>query len=194
MTGRFGALALAVFAGLVLLLAGALLSGRDPAAVQSVLVGKPVRDFVLDPLPGRDRDPAADGLTAFDLRKGEPAIVNFWASWCAPCRLEHPLLLTLRDRAGVPVHGINYKDDPKAALAFLQELGDPFERVGRDGTGRIAIDWGVYGVPETFVVDGQGRILARHTGALTREAIRTTIEPALARARAAAPPPAAQAR
>ena len=104
-------------------------------------------------------------------------MVNVWASWCVPCRAEHPVLTRLaRD---VPVYGFNYKDKPEDAKRFLAELGDPYRRSGVDANGRAAIDWGVYGVPETFVVDGDGRIRHRHVGALTERAVAETIRPLL---------------
>src|SRR5690606_443747 len=116
---------------------------RDPATLPSALLDRPVPAFELPPLPGRDES----GLSAADLR-GEVALVNVFASWCGPCRIEHPLLERLAEQGAV-VHGINYKDDPENARAFLDELGDPYRRIGFDSSGRVGIDWGVYGVPET---------------------------------------------
>ena len=109
-------------------------------------------------------------------------LVNFWASWCAPCRAEHPLLSELAAE-GVPVLGINYKDEPDKALAFLGELGDPFARVGADASGRTGLDWGLYGVPETFVVDEAGTILLRHAGPLTPDVLEDRLRPLLGPAR-----------
>jgi cytochrome c biogenesis protein CcmG, thiol:disulfide interchange protein DsbE len=146
---------------------------RDPGTLPSALVGKPAPEFALPPLPGRD----PEGLTRADLG-GEPMLVNVFASWCVPCRIEHPVLNRLAEQ-GVPIHGINYKDRPEDAEAWLAELGDPFRRVGTDRDGRVAIEWGVYGVPETFVVDKDGRIAHRHVGPLQPRDLERTILPLL---------------
>lgn len=115
------------------------------------------------------------------LREPGVKLVNYWASWCAPCRVEHPLLQVLADE-GVPIYGINYKDDPAKALAFLQELGDPYTGLGADERGRTALDWGLYGVPETYVIDGQGRVVLRFAGPITRSVLENRIRPAIAAA------------
>jgi cytochrome c biogenesis protein CcmG/thiol:disulfide interchange protein DsbE len=133
---------------------------RDPETLPSVLVGKPAPAFSLPPIPGRDEQGFASG----DLG-GRPMLVNVFASWCLPCRAEHPLLSRLAE-TGVVIQGINYKDRPEDVRAWLAELGDPFEKVGSDQSGRVGIDWGVYGVPETFVLDREGRIVHRHVGPL----------------------------
>lgn len=112
------------------------------------------------------------------LRKSGVKLVNFWASWCAPCRVEHSNLEELRD-LGVPIYGINYKDKAANALGFLAELGDPYAAVGQDSEGRQAINWGVYGVPETFVVDSKGVIILRFPGPITDRVLADTILPAL---------------
>lgn len=148
-------------------------SGDD--TLPSVLVGQSAPPFDLAALPGREK--GIQGLATTELADGQIKLVNFWASWCAPCRTEHPTLMTLAEKDGIAIHGVNYKDRPEAALRFLEGLGDPFTKVGRDETGRAAIDWGVYGVPETFVVDGQGRILARHAGPVTPEIWETVLAP-----------------
>lgn len=167
---------------LFLLLAGvfyaAIYRGGDPSEVPSALIGRYVPEFELPPVDGLDRP----GLSSADFGDGA-AIVNVWASWCVPCRTEMPLLVELAHVAGVPLHGINYKDDPAAARRFLAELGNPFERIGKDATGRAAIDWGVYGVPETYVIDKNGRIALKHVGPLTPEAIADVLLPALRAAR-----------
>ncbi|TFG84853.1 MAG: DsbE family thiol:disulfide interchange protein, partial [Hyphomicrobiales bacterium] len=121
----------------------------------------------------------AEAFGAADLATGQPTIVNVWASWCVPCREEHPLLMQLAKQPGVRLYGINYKDDPAAARRFLGRYGNPFARVGADRTGRVAIDWGVYGVPETYVITGDGKIAYRHVGPLTEEAIREKLLPKL---------------
>lgn len=147
--------------------------GRDPAELPSALVGKPVPTFSLGPLPGR-----GEGLADPDLRSGAPKLVNVFASWCVPCRIEHPILMRLKEE-GHTIYGINYKDDPAKAEAFLSQLGDPYAKIGADRDGRAGIEWGVYGVPETFVVDGDGTILLRFPGPLIPEILADRILPAL---------------
>ena len=146
---------------------------KDPAELPSALVGKPAPAFDLPPLPGH-----GDGLSDKLLRTGKPTLVNVFASWCVPCRIEHPVLMRLKDD-GRTIYGINYKDQPAKAEALLTELGDPYTKVGVDRDGRVAIDFGVYGVPETFVIDGAGKILLRFPGPLTPEILRDRILPAL---------------
>lgn len=169
-----GALFLAALVGLF---AWTLMRGEDPTRVPSAMIGKPVPAFALPPLEGRAG--AVDGLSRADLKDGRVSVVNFWASWCTPCRVEQPLLARLAARGDVALYGINYKDKPADALGFLIELGDPFERVGRDALGRTSIDWGVYGVPETYVVDGSGRVVARLAEPLTERSLSRIIEPAI---------------
>jgi len=135
----------------------------------STLIGRLVPEFALPPIEGR-----GDGLSSEDLR-GEVSIVNVWASWCVPCRVEMPLLVELAQTGTVPIHGINYKDAPDAALGFLAELGDPYTRIGTDRNGRVSIDWGVYGLPETFVVDAQGRIAYKHVGPFNHRSLEEDI-------------------
>lgn len=160
--GLFAVIALALGVGLTL----------DPRLIPSALIGEPVPDFSLPPVDGRP-----DGLAAADLRTGEVAIVNVFASWCGPCRIEHPLLMEVARSGAVPVHGINYKDLPRNALAWLERYGDPYRRVGSDRNGRVSMDWGVYGVPETFVVDRRGRIAYRHVGPMMPEDVHRRILP-----------------
>ncbi len=147
---------------------------RDPSTLPSALIGKPAPEFALPPLPGREGE---GGLSRADLG-GQPVLVNVFASWCVPCRIEHPVVARLAER-GVTVHGINYKDRPEDALAWLEELGDPFRRVGMDRDGRVGIEWGVYGVPETFVLDREGRIAYRHVGPLQPRDVEEKILPLL---------------
>ena len=130
--------------------------------------------FELPPLAGRD----GPGFSSADLG-GRVSLVNVFASWCVPCRVEHPLLMALADD-GVPIYGINYKDPAEQANGWLAELGDPYRAIGADTQGRVAIDWGVYGVPETFVVDTEGRIRHRHVGPLQPRDVEETIKPLLA--------------
>lgn len=153
---------------------------NDPNALPSTLIGQPA--------PAMQVTPLADLAVLGDdvLRAPGVKLVNFWASWCPPCRAEHPLLAELA-QSGIPLHGVNYKDDPAKALGFLAELGNPYSTIGADATGRTAIEWGVYGVPETYVVDGAGRIVHRFAGPVTRQELDRTLMPAIERARAAAP-------
>lgn len=143
----------------------------NPREIPSPLIGKPVPEFSLPPVQGRTL-----GLSSADLR-GQVSIVNVFASWCVGCREEHPVLMRLRDAGVVPIHGLNYKDKPDDAQTWLNRLGDPYTRTGADISGRVAIDWGVYGVPETFIIDRDGMIVHKHIGAITPEALRDTIMP-----------------
>jgi cytochrome c biogenesis protein CcmG/thiol:disulfide interchange protein DsbE len=159
-----------VFTGLALLFLVRLFSG-DPARVPSALIGRPVPTFALAPLERlQAHGTPIPGLASADLI-GQPTIVNIWASWCAPCRQEHPLLMDLAKDPAIRVVGINYKDNPENARRFLGALGNPFAAVGVDPNGRTAIDWGVYGVPETFVVGRDGTIRYKHIGPLTPDAL-----------------------
>ena len=177
---RFGpALPLLLFAMLAGLFWYALGSG-DPSRLPSALIGKPVPEFALPPLEGLVAGGTpVPGFTAADLAQGEPTVVNVFASWCAECQIEHPLLMTLGETQGVRLFGIDYKDDPASARRFLGRHGNPYSRVGVDPSGRTAIDFGVYGVPETYVVTGDGRIAYRHVGPLTEAAIKDKILPLL---------------
>ena len=138
--------------------------GGDHSVVPSALIGKAAPDLVLPPLENA-KVPAIDPA-AF---KGAVTIVNVWASWCGPCRVEHPYLTRLSKDARIRVAGINYKDQPANALRFLKEQGNPFAAIGVDSAGRAAIEWGVYGVPETFLVGRDGRIRYKQVGPLTAE-------------------------
>jgi cytochrome c biogenesis protein CcmG/thiol:disulfide interchange protein DsbE len=120
-------------------------------------------------------------LTDAMLRAPGVKLVNFWASWCAPCRAEHPVLKDL-SAEGVTILGVNYKDKPEAALGFLDELGNPYAAIGADDSGRMGLDWGLYGVPETFVIDGTGKVILRHAGPITAGILQERIRPALAEA------------
>lgn len=146
----------------------------NPREIPSALIGKPVPEFSLAPVQGRDL-----GFSSADLKTGQPSVVNVFASWCVPCRVEHPLLMALQRDNLAPIHGLNYKDDPADVAKWLDQLGDPFTRTGADRNGRVGIDWGVYGVPETFVVDGEGRIRCKHVGPLTAWDLDNKIRPLL---------------
>lgn len=143
----------------------------DPRQIPSELIGRPAPAFELSPVQGRSL-----GLSSSDL-VGEASLVNVFASWCTACRAEHPLFMELARTRQVPIHGLNYKDKPNDAAAWLDELGDPYTRTGADLNGRVGIDWGVYGVPETFVVGADGRIAYKHIGPVTPEALRQKILP-----------------
>jgi len=168
------ALPIAIF----LILAGFLGVGLTlkPKDIPSALIGKPVPAFNLAGLDG------GPGLTDADLKAGQPIVLNVWASWCGPCRDEHKVLSALAADPGVTLYGIAYKDKPAAAQAFLNELGNPFRKLGADVTGRVAIDFGVYGVPETYVINGDGNIILKHVGPLSPADVADKIKPALARA------------
>lgn len=171
---------LALFLALAALFYARLGAG-DPSEVPSALIGKPVPDFRLDAIGGLTRDGAAvPGLSTADLAKGV-SVVNVFASWCAPCRAEHPLLTELADDRRIRLYGLNYKDADDQALRFLNGLGNPYAAVGADRKGRVGIDWGVYGVPETFVV-ADGRIVAKLVGPLTPGRISTELKPAIDKA------------
>lgn len=158
-----------VFLGLVVLFGVQLISGRNPGEVPSVLIDKPVPAFSLAPLEGLMADgKAVPGFSSEDL-KGRVTLVNVWASWCAPCRQEHPLLVELARDPSIRVVGINQRDNPDNARRFLGALGNPYAAVGVDPNGRASIDWGVYGVPETFIVGPDGTIRHKHIGPLTPE-------------------------
>jgi cytochrome c biogenesis protein CcmG, thiol:disulfide interchange protein DsbE len=177
------ALPLVLFAALCALFYVRLYAG-DPSQIPSALIGRPVPDFTLPPLDGlkeADGTPVP-GLSSADLGNGHITIVNVWASWCAPCRLEHPLLLRLSELGRARVVGIAYKDEPDNARGFLQELGNPFAAIGMDRAGRAAIDWGVYGVPETFIIGKDGRIAYKHIGPLSEASLTEIILPELEKA------------
>ncbi len=167
-------LPLAAFLGVAIYLGVGLT--RDPSTIPSALIDQPVPAFTLPPLD-------KTGVPGFDdaaLRRGRVALVNVFASWCVPCRAEHPLLMRLAREGRVPVYGINYKDWAPEAAKWLAELGNPYAAIGYDDTGRIGIEWGVYGVPETFIIDRRGRIRHRHVGPLTPETMERTIRPLIA--------------
>ncbi|WP_026872575.1 DsbE family thiol:disulfide interchange protein [Inquilinus limosus] len=156
-----------------------LLSGSDPQSLPSALIDKPLPEFSLAALPGRPGNVGADGLASTDFG-GTPMLLNVFASWCVPCLAEHPVITKLGREDGIPVAAINYKDKPEDALAWLKRNGDPYRRIGADADGRTAIDLGVYGVPETFVIDKAGRIRYRHPGPLTPDIVDREIRPLLA--------------
>lgn len=164
-----------VFVGVVFAFAIGL--ERDPNILPSPLIGKPAPVFSSPPVKGRTLGLATDDLI------GEVSLVNVFASWCAACREEHPVLMRLKARGVVAIHGLNYKDKPEDGARWLDDMGDPYTRIGADSDGRVAIDWGVYGVPETFVVDPHGRIAFKQVGPITPAILETRILPLVARLR-----------
>jgi cytochrome c biogenesis protein CcmG/thiol:disulfide interchange protein DsbE len=176
-------LPLVLFAALAGLFLFRLFAG-DASRLPSALIGKPAPNFDLPALQGLSDVP---GFGTQELRKGHVSVVNIFASWCAPCRQEHPALMSLtRDEKlkekGVEFYGLSYKDETANALRFLREEGNPFQRIGVDPAGRTAIDFGVYGVPETFVVKGDGIIAYKFVGPLTPSSIATTLTPEILKA------------
>lgn len=163
------------------------LGSGDPSRIPSALIGRAVPPTVLPPLDGLVAGGSAvPGLDPAAF-KGKVSLVNVWASWCVPCHAEAPLMVQLAEDKELQMVGINYKDAADNARRFLGRYGNPFTIVGVDGNGRAAIEWGVYGVPETFVVGRDGTIVAKLVGGITPENIETVLKPAIAKARAAAP-------
>ncbi len=150
---------------------------EDPDALPSALAGRQAPGVAVTALA--DLPSFADA----DLRDGKVKLVNFWASWCAPCRAEHPNLSKLQAE-GVTIYGVNYKDKPDAALGFLNDLGNPYAAIGADESGRMGIDWGIYGVPETFIIDGEGKVVTRFPGPITERALDDVIRAGIEKAAA----------
>lgn len=179
-------LPLLIFVGLAAVFAVQLLSGKDNSIIPSVLIGKQAPSTNLPPVEGLMRDSApVPGFNSEDLKTGpggKLTLVNVWSSWCIPCRQEHPLLMEIAKDERIRVVGINYKDQPENARRFLGDLGNPFAAVGADRAGRSAIEWGVYGVPETFLVDQTGKIVYKHVGPFTPESVKNDLMPAVEKA------------
>ncbi len=161
-----------IFAVLIVALGAGL--SLNPKEIPSALIDKPAPEFGMPPLYE-----GADDFTKNELQKGELAIVNVFASWCVPCIAEHPVLVKLKEEHGYTIHGINYKDRPADAKRFLEQLGNPYTLIGKDRLGRNGIEWGVYGVPETFIIDGSGQIRFKYTGPMNDAILRTEILPVL---------------
>lgn len=175
---------LLLFAGLAGLFFYRLGAG-DPSRIPSALIGRPVPETTLPPVAGLTRDNApVPGIAPADF-KGAVTLVNVWASWCVPCHDEAPLLMKMAEDKRYRIVGINQKDNPDNARRFLGRYGNPYVSVGADTNGRASIDWGVYGVPETFVISKDGRIAYKLVGPITPDNIETTLKPAIAKALAA---------
>ena len=170
-------LPLIVFLGLAGIFYKQLSTGGSNSEIPSVLIGREAPDFKFELLVGLTRDGAQ--LPGFDssIFEGKISLVNIWASWCGPCRQEHPLLIELGKREQLQIIGINYKDKTENALRFLGQLGNPYDAIGVDPNARGGIEWGVYGIPETFIVGSDKKILHKHVGPLTQEAITQKILP-----------------
>ena len=166
-------LPLAIFLTIAVAFGVAFYLNLDPKATPFAIEGKPVPVFALPPAVE-----GGEGLSTADLQ-GKVAIVNFHASWCAPCRAEHPILMQLEKRTGVPVYGIAWKDKPADLRTWLAADGNPFSRAGFDGNGRVGIDWGISGVPETFIVDRSGKVVWRFQGALNEPIVAKSLIPVL---------------
>jgi cytochrome c biogenesis protein CcmG, thiol:disulfide interchange protein DsbE len=152
-------------------------AGLDANALPSAFEGRIAPTVVVAPLAD------LPVFTDANLRDGKVKLVNFWASWCAPCRAEHPNLSQLKAE-GVTIYGVNYKDKPDAALGFLNDLGNPYAAIGADAGGRMGIDWGIYGVPETFIIDGEGKVITRFPGPITERVMEDVIRAGIKKAAA----------
>ena len=178
---------LLMFCAMAILFAFALTKG-DPSRLPSALIGRQAPPLELMAIEGvQDGTPPVPLLTSQTLQQGQVTVVNFWASWCLPCIEEHPLLIELAKKTKVPVVGVNYKDAAANARRFLGRYGNPFAAIGADTSGRTAIEWGVYGMPETFIVDAEGRVAYKHVGPISRDTLDRTILPTIARLKAGKP-------
>lgn len=177
------ALPLLIFAVLALIFWSQLNSGRDVSEIPSALIGTKAPMLAMPPLEGA-ATPSGEPMPALDdtAVKGKLTLVNVWASWCVPCRQEHPIILQLSKDPRLTVVGINYKDRNENALRFLGELGNPFSAIGVDPNGKAAIDWGVYGIPESFLVAADGTILYKRAGPFDEKSLREGLLPAIEKA------------
>lgn len=180
-------LPLIIFGVLAAIFFSQLISGRDASVVPSALVGTAAPVLDLPPLDGLMRDGAPVPALSDALVENKVTLVNVWASWCAPCRQEHPLLMALARDDRINVVGINYKDDTPNALRFLEELGNPYAAVGIDPKGIAAIDWGVYGIPETYLLAKDGTIVFKQIGPFSPASIRDDLLPEIEKAVSASP-------
>ena len=151
---------------------------KDPKILPSALIDKPVPEFTLPPIDD-GQGGYGKGFSSTELKGNGVSVLNVFASWCGPCRAEHPFITRLAKMKVARVYGLNYKDNPKNALKWLEELGDPYFAIGADRNGRVGIDWGVYGVPETFIIDNAGRIRYKYVGPLNGEALERIILPTI---------------
>lgn len=173
-------LPVALFAALALWFAAGL--GRDPGYIPSMLIDRPAPEFSLPPIAGRER-----GFSSDDLN-GQVSMVNIFGSWCASCAIEHPVLMEIARENIAPVYGLDWKDKPGAGALWLGERGDPYSAIGDDADGRVAIDFGVTGAPETFIIDASGRVRHKHVGEITREDWRRVLKPMIEDLKRNAPP------
>jgi cytochrome c biogenesis protein CcmG, thiol:disulfide interchange protein DsbE len=178
------ALPLVIFAGLALIFWSQLNSGRDISEIPSALIGTKAPKLNLPPLEGATTPSGGEPMPALTdaAVKGRLTLVNVWASWCVPCRQEHPIILQLSKDPRLTVVGINYKDRNENALRFLGELGNPFSAIGIDPNGKAAIDWGVYGIPESFLVGADGAILYKRAGPFDERTLKEGLLPAIDKA------------
>jgi cytochrome c biogenesis protein CcmG/thiol:disulfide interchange protein DsbE len=144
---------------------------RDPRYIPSMLIDHPAPSFSLPPIEGR-----AEGFSSADL-KGRASMVNIFGSWCASCAIEHPVLMAIAREGAAPIFGIDWKDAPGAGAEWLGPRGDPYAKIGDDAAGRVAIDFGVTGAPETFIIDGEGRVRHKHVGPISMEDWRNVLKP-----------------
>lgn len=176
-------LPIAFFAALAGLFTYSLQTG-DPSRLPSVLINRPAPEFDLPQLDGLTRDgQQVPGIKTADLKAGKVHVVNFWASWCTGCRTEHPVLEAFHRMKIAPLVGVDYKDAPSNASRFLGQYGNPYDIIGVDRKGRAGIDFGVYGVPETYIVDGDGIIRYKHIGPISARDLKETIIPEIEKAR-----------
>ena len=168
--------------GLFAIFAVELFSGKDASVLPSALIGKPAPATALQPIPGLMKDgQPVPGLDPLDFT-GRLTLVNVFASWCAPCREEQPILMRLSADKRFRMVGFNYKDRPADALSFLDEMGNPFAAVGSDPKGSAGIEWGVYGVPETYLIGPKGTILYKHVGPFDEASVQNDLMPAVEKA------------
>lgn len=167
--------------------ASVLMSDHNAQDIPSALLNQPAPDFTAPALDTRAGDVAGLSSSDFKGQPGHVTLLNIWASWCTPCRAEHPYITQLSSDPAIQLVGLNYKDKPQAAQKFLEELGDPYRKIGTDTDGTIAIDYGVYGVPETYVIDHKGTIRYKIVGPVTPEIIEKDLSPLIRALSQAAP-------
>ncbi|MDX3927454.1 MAG: DsbE family thiol:disulfide interchange protein [Shinella sp.] len=178
----FAALPLVIFTALAAIFWTQLRSGRDVSEIPSALIGTKAPFRELEPLAGASRNGEPVPALTAQAVEGKLTLVNFWASWCVPCRQEHPIILSLSRDPRLTVVGVNYKDGNENALRFLGELGNPFSAIGLDPSGKMAIDWGVYGIPESYLVGPDGTILYKKVGPFDEKSLSEGMLPAIEKA------------